>query len=71
MNLKIHISFLYFLNKDISFNNPWKFLKFEIHIHEGHSEGIISQILYLGPGFILCNLEKYFLNCPKVTIFLS
>ena len=50
--------FKYFFNKDISFNIPWELMKFKINILEGHSEGTVSQILYLGLSFILCNLEK-------------
>ena len=30
--------FLYFFNKDISFNIPWKLMKFKMHVLEGHSE---------------------------------
>ena len=50
--------FLYFLNKDISFDIPWKLIKFKIHVLEGHSEGTLSQIFDLGLSFFLCNLEK-------------
>ena len=34
--------FFLFLNKDISFDIPSKFLKFEIQFHEGHHEGSVS-----------------------------
>ena len=50
--------FLYFFNKDISFNIPWKLMKFKIHVLEGNSEGTVSQIFDLGLSFLLCNLEK-------------
>ena len=43
--------FIYFFNKDISFNIPWMLVKFGIHVHECHLEGSVSQILYLGPSF--------------------
>ena len=39
--------FLLFLNKDISFDIPSKFLKFEIQFHEDHSKGSMSQILFI------------------------
>ena len=39
------------MNKYVSFSIPWKFLKFEIHVYEGHSEGSVSQIFYLGRSF--------------------
>ena len=50
--------FLYFFNKDISFNIPWKLMKFKIHVLEGHSEGTVSQIFYLG-------LILYFMQSRK------
>ena len=50
--------FLYFVNKDILFNIPWKLMKFKIHVLEGHSEGIVSQILYLGLGFYFMQSRK-------------
>ena len=43
--------FLYFLNKDISFNIQCTFLKFGIHILECQLEGSVSQIFYLGLSF--------------------
>ena len=45
------IFFLYFLNKDISFNIPYTFLKFGRHILDYLFEGSMSQIFYLGPSF--------------------
>ena len=50
--------FLYFLNKDISFNIPWKLMKFKIHVLEGHSEGTMSQISYLGLSFYFSQPRK-------------
>ena len=35
-----------------------KEMKFEIHVHEGHSEGSVSQILYLGPSFYFMKSRK-------------
>ena len=49
---------LYFINKDISFNIPWKILKFEILINEGCMEGNVSQNFYLGPRFCLIKSRK-------------
>ena len=43
--------FLYFLSKDISVSIPCKFLKFGIYFHECHSEGSLSQNIYIGPTF--------------------
>ena len=50
--------FLYFLNKDISLNISCKVLKFGIHNHGCHSEGHVSQILYLGPSFYFMQSTK-------------
>ena len=50
--------FLYFLNKDISFNIPWKLMKVKIHVLEGHSEGTLSQIFYLGLSFYFMQSRK-------------
>ena len=50
--------FLYFLNKDISFNIPWRILKLEILINEGYMEGTVSQTFYLGPSFCLIKSRK-------------
>ena len=50
--------YLYFLNKDISFNIPCTFLKFGIHTLECQLAGSMSQIFYLGPSFHLSNLKK-------------
>ena len=41
---KNSLFFIYFLNKDISFNIPWKFLKFVMYVHTDHLEGTVSQI---------------------------
>ena len=49
---------LHFLNKDISFNIPYKFLKFDIHVHKGHLEGSVSQIFDLGPSFYFMQSRK-------------
>ena len=38
-------------NKDISVNIALNYLRFGIHKHEGHSEGSVSHIFYLGPSF--------------------
>ena len=48
---KFETFFLYFLNKDISFDIQRKKIKIEIHVFEGHSEGSISRILFLGLSF--------------------
>ena len=45
--LKIHFFSYIFFNKDISFNIPWIFLKFGIHVLECHLEVLVC---------ILCNL---------------
>ena len=50
--------FLYFLNKDISFNIPWKLMKFKIHGLEGHSEGTMSQNFDLGLSFYFMQSRK-------------
>ena len=47
-NLKF---FIHFFNKEISFNIPLICLKFSTHADEGHLEGSVSQIFYLGPSF--------------------
>ena len=52
------IFFIYFLNKDVSVNIPWKFLRFEIHKHEGHLEGTVSQIFYVGFSFYFMRSRK-------------
>ena len=49
---------IYFLNKRISFNIPWKLLKFGMCIHEGHSEGSVSQHFDLGPSFHFMKFRK-------------
>ena len=50
--------FLYLLNKDISPNTPCKVLKFGLHNHGCHSEGSVSQIIYLGPSFYFMQSAK-------------
>ena len=50
--------FLYFFNKDISFNIPWKILKFEMLINEGNMEGSVSQNFDLGPSFCFIKSRK-------------
>ena len=50
--------FLYFVNKNISFNIPWRILKFEILINEGYMEGTMSQNFYLGPSFCFIKSRK-------------
>ena len=52
------IFYLYFLNKGISVNIPYKSLKFEIQVHEGYSEGSVSQNFYLGPSFCVMKSRK-------------
>ena len=47
---------LYLFNKDISCSIPYK--DFEIYEHEYHSEGSVSQISYLGPGFCFMKSRK-------------
>ena len=49
---------LYFFNKDISFNIPRTLLIFDLHVHEAHSEGSMSQIFYLGPSFYFMQSRK-------------
>ena len=39
-------------------NIPCKYLNFEIHTHECHSGGRVSQFLVLGPTFYLMKLRK-------------
>ena len=56
--LKNSLFFLNFVNKDISFNIPWKVLKFVIHIDEGQLEGNVSQNFYLGPSFYFMQSRK-------------
>ena len=56
--------FLYCFNKDYSFNIPLKVLKLSmIHVHEGHLEGSVLQIFYLGLRFHFMNFRK--LNFKK------
>ena len=50
--------FLNSLNKGISFKIPERLMKFEIHVLEGHSEGRVSQIFYLGLRFYLMQSRK-------------
>ena len=50
--------FLYFVNKNISFNIPWRILKFEILINEGYMEGTMSQNFYLGLSFCFIKSRK-------------
>ena len=62
----------YFLNKHIFFDNPYKLLKFETKIHEGHLEGSVSQNSYLGPSFYCMQSRKKGLRkLPKVTRFFT
>ena len=51
------IFFIYFFNKDISYI-PSTFLKFWIHVDEGHMEGRVSQILDIGPSFYFMQSRK-------------
>ena len=48
-----------FLNWIITVIYGPKFTKFETGLVEGHSEGTVSQIFYLGPSF-------YFMKCRKL-----
>ena len=50
--------FLNFLNTEISFNIPWKILKFGILINEGCMEGTVSQNFCLGPSFCFIKPRK-------------
>ena len=50
--------FLYFLNKDISFNIPQQVLKFDIHVIQGHTEGTVSQIFDIGLSFYFMKFRK-------------
>ena len=34
------------------------FLKFDMHVDEGHLEGSVSQIFYLGPSFYFMQSRK-------------
>ena len=56
--LKKSVFFSYFLNKDISFNIPCKVLRFDIHVHDGHAEGTMSQIFYIGLSFYFMKPRK-------------
>ena len=49
---------IYFLNRDISFDILFTCLKFSTHVDEGHWEGSVSQILYLGPSFYCMQSRK-------------
>ena len=43
-----------------------------MHTHEGHLEGTVSQIIYLGLSFDFMTSRKLtFKNYPKVTRFLT
>ena len=55
---KNSLFFIHFFNKDISFNIPCKFLKFDMHVDEGYLEGSLSQICYLGPSFFFMQSRK-------------
>ena len=46
-------SFIYFFNKDISFNIPLICLNVSIHVDEGLLEGSLSQIFYLSARLFL------------------
>ena len=62
--------FLYFFNKDISVNIPYKFLKFLIHIYGSHSEVTVSQIFYLGPSFyFMQSRKKVLINNKTLPVF--
>ena len=61
--------FLYLLNKNILVNIPCKFLKFGIHIHEYHSEGSLSQIVYLSPAFYFIETRIVFRKKHKKNSF--
>ena len=61
--------FLYYFNMDISFNIPWKKLKFEIHVNEGCMEGTVSQILYLDPSFCFIKSRTISLKNQKLPVF--
>ena len=55
-NLKF---FIYFLNKDISFNISFICLKLSMYVDKGHSEGRVSQFFfYLGPSFYFIKSRK-------------
>ena len=70
--LKNSLFFIYFFNKDISFNIPWKFLKFVMYVHTDHLEGTVSQIFFLGPSsHFMKSTKKSFKKCKKVTRFFT
>ena len=72
MELKGKKMYIYFWNKDISFNNRWKFLKFDTHVHEGHLEETMSHNCCLGPSsHFMKNLDKKLIQllgyrCSKI-----
>ena len=47
-----------FLNWIISVIYEPKFTKFDTHVVEGHLEGTVSQIFFLGPGFNFMTSRK-------------
>ena len=47
-----------FLNLIISVIYEAKFTEFDTHVVEGHLEGTVSQILYLGPSFNFMKSRK-------------
>ena len=52
------IFFIYFCNKEISYNIPSKFVKFKTLVGEDDSEGRVSQSFYLGPSFCFIKYKK-------------
>ena len=58
MNMKIQKFFIYFLNKDISFNISLICLRFSIHVDEGRMEGSVSQNVYLCLSFHFMKSRK-------------
>ena len=42
----------------LTFNIPWKLMKFEIHVLEGHSEGNVSHLFYLDHSFHFMQSRK-------------
>ena len=54
---------LIFSNSNISINNGENLIKFGTLVVGGHSEGTVSQILYLGPSFYFMKSRK--LGCKK------
>ena len=63
---------LYYLNKDILFNIPLNFMKFEKHVHDGHSGEARLDFCSLGLRFYLMQYRTFCLKkLSKVNRFLT